>query len=82
MDSGTREGTPADELARLSNNGTELNPTSAKPAPTARSEQQAAGAGGGGGGTGGGGGGGGAMAAGWQGEAGRPFVGRASMERG
>ena len=32
MDSGTRDGTPADELARLSNSGTEENPTSAQPA--------------------------------------------------
>ena len=39
MDSGTRDGTPADELARLSNNGTELNPTSAQPGPTPRAEQ-------------------------------------------
>ena len=44
MDSGTREGTPADELTRLSNTDgeTELNPTSAQPGPTPRSEQQAA----------------------------------------
>ena len=40
MDSGTRDGTPADELARLSNNGTELNPTSAQPGPTPRAEQE------------------------------------------
>ncbi len=49
MDSGTRNGTPADELARLSNSGTEENPTSAQPAPTPRAEQAAGGAGGGGG---------------------------------
>ena len=41
MDSGTRDGTPADELARLSNSGTEENPTSAQPAPTPRAEQAA-----------------------------------------
>ena len=63
MDSGTREGTPADGLARLSNNGTELNPTSAQPrdrVPSSRRPEWA----GVGGGTGGGGGGGGAMASG------------------
>ena len=43
MDSGTRDGTPADELARLSSTGgqTELNPTAAQPGPTPRTEQQA-----------------------------------------
>ena len=50
MDSGTRDGTPADELARLSNSGTEENPTSAQPAPTPRAEQAAGASLGGGGG--------------------------------
>ena len=76
MDSGTRDGTPADELARLSNNGTELNPTSAQPAPTARSEQQAAGAGGGGGRKDGRGGGGAQCPAGCGGEASRGLSAR------
>jgi hypothetical protein len=44
MDSGTRDGTPADELARLGGIGhtSEENPTSAQPAPASRAEQQAA----------------------------------------